>query len=541
MIFADVFVMAGVNSPAPSPIIIEKQEIFAPVMNSLFMIGSPASIDNDNIVLMTPNGVLTMQNDKVNAIFNEKPIVLSNPPRLIDNIIYLPMRALSSYLNVNVSFDSASHSLSISPIVTLGYEPLGNGTAITVRSTAPISYSSGYIKGTGEYGTPRYFYNLKGVSLGYEEQQIAVDESTVARMRASQFSVSPPITRLVIDLTGVADVKPVISENGQLLTINIKSINIVKPPIIPSIIDILNPVVENQPLNITDITYTKKSENRSDVSITTDNKPRVTASYNNSENILTLIIPDVVDIPAPISIASGDIIKSIQVEKKEKNAIIQIKCDQNAGYLVRRGNNGIIISLGKFTIQDMRVVLDPGHGGNQSGAVGYRQTLEKSINLDVMLRVAKLLRQEKVSVFLTRDKDVRLELSERTIYASSVNADIFVSVHCNSSGKRNSGAGTQTYFTHEWSAILAGVMHEELNKSLNLKDSGIHLMHFYVTRKTTMPSVLLELAYINNYREEALLLTPGFRQSAAEGIVNGIKKYAAKDDWKMRRLVIDDK
>ncbi len=533
--------MAGVVTPSPLPIIIDKQEIFAPVMNSLFMIGSPASIDKENIILVTPNGTLTMKKDSSDAELNDKPIKLSSSPKVIDNTTYLPMQALSTYLNVNVSFDPASRSLSISPIVTLGYEPLGNGTAITVKSTAPLSYNSSYTKGKGEYDTPKYYFDLKGVSLGFVEQQIAVDESTVARMRATQFSVSPPITRLVIDLTGDADVKPVITENGQLLTITIKSLNIPEPTIIPSIIDILNPAVESKTIKITNVAYTKKSDNRSDISITTDYKPRVTASYNETENILTLIIPDVTDIPSPVKIAEGDIVKSIQIEKKETNAAIRIKCDENAGYLVRRGNKGIIISIGKFTLQDMRVVLDPGHGGNQSGAVGYRQTLEKNINLDVMLRVAKLLRQESVPVFLTREKDVRMELSERTIYASSVNADIFVSVHCNSSGERNSGAGTQTYFTHEWSAVLAGVMHDELNKALNLKDGGIHLMHFYVTRKTTMPSVLLELAYINNSREEALLLSPDFRQSAAVGIVNGIKKYAAKDDWKMRRLVIDDK
>lgn len=533
--------MAGVTTPSPLPIVTDKQEIFAPVTNSLFMIGTPAAIDDDNIVLTTPNGTLIMKIDSTEATLNEKPVTLTAAAKLINDTPFLPMRAISPYLNISVTFDPGARSLAVSPIVTLGYEPLGNGTAIIIKSFAPISYSSGYIKGSGEYATPRYYYDLKGVSLGYIEQQIAVDESTVARMRASQFSVNPPVTRVVIDLTGDANVKPVITENGQLLTINVTSLVTVKPSIIPSIIDIINPPVQNQPITITGISIDKKNENRSNITISTDNKPRLTASYSNQDNILSIVIPDVIKIPDPISVPEANIIKSITILQKNQTTLIQIKCGQNAGYLIQRGNNGIKISLGKFSLQDMRIVLDPGHGGNQSGAVGYRQTLEKSINLDVMLRTAKLLRQEGVQVFMTRDTDIRKELSERTLYASSVKADIFISVHCNSSGTRNSGSGTQTYYTHEWSAVLAGVMHDELNNALNLKDGGIHLMHFYVTRKTTMPSILLELAYINNYREESLLLSPDFRQSAAEGIVKGIKKYAAKDDWKTRRLVIDDK
>ncbi len=533
--------MAGVFTPSPLPLIIEKQEIFAPVINSLFMIGSTASVDNENIVLTTPKGIIKLKIDNVDALLDDKPIKLSSAPKFIENTIYLPVRAISSYLSVNISYDTTTKSLIISPVVILGYEPLDNGTAITVSSNAPLAYSSGYLKGSGTYDTPRYYYDLKGVSLGYVEQQIAVDDSTVARLRASQFSVSPPVTRLVIDLTGDADVKPVITDNGKLLTISIKSLTVKQPTIIPLIQDIFNPTDQKKLINITDISCNKKSDNRSEVTITTDAKPRVTASYESSENILLLQIPDTDKIPDLLNFKENETIKSIQIEKKDKNCFIRIKCNQNTGYLVRRGDNGIIVSLGIFTLQDMRVVLDPGHGGAQSGAVGYRQTLEKSINLDVMLRVAKLLRLEGVPVFMTRDTDETMELSARTLYASSVNADIFISVHCNSSGKRNSSAGTQTYYTHEWSAILAGVMHDELIKSIDLKDSGIHMMHFYVTRKTTMPSVLLELAYINNSREEALLLSPDFRQSAAIGIVNGIKKYAVKDDWKMRRLVIDEK
>jgi len=72
-------------------------------------------------------------------------------------------------------------------------------------------------------------------------------------------------------------------------------------------------------------------------------------------------------------------------------------------------------------------------------------------------------------------------------------------------------------------------------KALKLKNNGVRVANFLVIRESTMPSVLLELGYLNHSRDEALLLTPEFRQQAAQGIVEGIRRYAATKSWKLRR------
>ena len=108
-------------------------------------------------------------------------------------------------------------------------------------------------------------------------------------------------------------------------------------------------------------------------------------------------------------------------------------------------------------------------------------------------------------------------------------------MHCNSSAARNSCCGSQTYFRTPQSVALATALHAELVKGLELKDGGIRNANFLVIRKSEMPSVLLEIAFINNAREEALLASPAFRQRVAESIVNGIRRYAATKFWQLRR------
>lgn len=171
------------------------------------------------------------------------------------------------------------------------------------------------------------------------------------------------------------------------------------------------------------------------------------------------------------------------------------------------------------------VVLDAGHGAKDSGAIGVTGKYEKNFNLAVILKAAELLKQEnKIDVVLTRSDDTFLELKDRVAIANNLKADVFVSVHANSSASP-AASGTETYYQRDASKALANVMHKYLVPATGLSDRGIRYGNFHVIRETKMPAVLLEVGYLSNKGDEALLFSESLQNKVAASIVSGIKEY----------------
>ncbi|KAA9006290.1 N-acetylmuramoyl-L-alanine amidase [Paenibacillus spiritus] len=172
------------------------------------------------------------------------------------------------------------------------------------------------------------------------------------------------------------------------------------------------------------------------------------------------------------------------------------------------------------------IVLDAGHGAKDSGAVGITGKYEKNFNLAVVLKAAELLRKEaNIDVVTTRSNDTFLELKERVAIAENLNADLFISVHANSSSS-SAASGTETYYKRSGaSKDFAGVMHKYLVEATGLKDRGVQYGNFHVIRETTMPAILLEVGYLSNKNDEALLFTEDLQNRVAAAIVKGVKEY----------------
>jgi N-acetylmuramoyl-L-alanine amidase len=118
-------------------------------------------------------------------------------------------------------------------------------------------------------------------------------------------------------------------------------------------------------------------------------------------------------------------------------------------------------------------------------------------------------------------------LDGRTSFANTRNADLFIAIHINASVNRGT-QGTETYY---WTAIsqpLAQEIHKEFLQATGRPNRGVRTARFYVIRKTKMPSVLLECAFITNSTEEAKLMDPNWRENVARGITRGVLNYAAK-------------
>jgi N-acetylmuramoyl-L-alanine amidase len=171
------------------------------------------------------------------------------------------------------------------------------------------------------------------------------------------------------------------------------------------------------------------------------------------------------------------------------------------------------------------VVIDPGHGGRDPGAVGRGNIYEKEIVLDISRQVAAILAQNGVSASLTRNSDEEIDLEPRVAMAERANATVFVSIHANSiSLDRPDVNGLETYY-FESGLGLANSIHANILRSAQIEDRRVRKARFFVLRKTSMPSVLVETGFVTGATDAANLATAAHRQNMARGIAQGILQY----------------
>lgn len=173
------------------------------------------------------------------------------------------------------------------------------------------------------------------------------------------------------------------------------------------------------------------------------------------------------------------------------------------------------------------IVLDPGHGGTDPGASG-NGLVEKEIVMDIAKRVNSKLNSSLAKVVMTRESDRYVSLDERVKTAEKAGADTFVSIHVNSYAG-SSPNGTETWYSSQYAGAeskeLAEEIQKELVKALGTNDRGIKEGGFYVIKNTTMPSVLVEIAFISNSGDAYKLASDTYRQKAADAIYKGIMNF----------------
>lgn len=171
------------------------------------------------------------------------------------------------------------------------------------------------------------------------------------------------------------------------------------------------------------------------------------------------------------------------------------------------------------------VIIDPGHGGPDPGAVGIGGIQEKGIVLDIGRQVAGFLQQRGVQVLLTRGDDRDLDLEPRVQMAEQANATVFVSIHANAIDlSRPDISGLETYY-FESGGDLAQVVHQTIVQSIGIPDRGVRTARFYVLRKTSMPSVLVEVGFVTGQADATRLSNPSYRTQMADAIARGILQY----------------
>jgi len=179
------------------------------------------------------------------------------------------------------------------------------------------------------------------------------------------------------------------------------------------------------------------------------------------------------------------------------------------------------------TIQSGRnvVIIDPGHGGSDPGAVGIGNIHEADVVLEIAQQVASILEQQGVQAIMTRTSDVDVELEPRVALAEQANASLFVSIHANAIDmSRPEINGTSTYYFSS-GENLAQVVQDSIVQSVGMQDRGIHSARFYVLRKTSMPAILVETAFVTGADDAKKLADSSWRSQMATAIANGVLQY----------------
>jgi N-acetylmuramoyl-L-alanine amidase len=172
------------------------------------------------------------------------------------------------------------------------------------------------------------------------------------------------------------------------------------------------------------------------------------------------------------------------------------------------------------------VVIDPGHGGKDPGARSVLGFYEKDINLSVALEIARLLEQRGLTVKMTRTDDYFLELEERAAIANDLRADLFVSIHSDSFPK-NTRRGFTVYIANGASSSsrrAANAIARSMSGT-GLNSFGVDTANYHVLTDTRGPAVLVELGYLSNRSEAALLRSASFQDHLAQAVADGISDY----------------
>lgn len=185
----------------------------------------------------------------------------------------------------------------------------------------------------------------------------------------------------------------------------------------------------------------------------------------------------------------------------------------------------------KTNLTGATIVIDPGHGGNDTGATYVTNSqnpayFEKTYTFQLAKKVAQALRRQGVRVYLTRNKDEYVSLGARTRLAERVHADLFISFHFDSSPSENEASGFTTYYYHRknHSRAIAKAINKAFN-NLPLTNRGVDFGDFYVLRDNKQPAVLLEMGYINSSKDYQQIKSANYQQKIVTDLISGLKNY----------------
>jgi N-acetylmuramoyl-L-alanine amidase len=246
-------------------------------------------------------------------------------------------------------------------------------------------------------------------------------------------------------------------------------------------------------------------------------------------------------LPADFNVPSPSVVGTTATQQGADTVLVLKLARPMGAQAVVTGNEVRLVflkpSVGNGKLAGKVIVVDPGHGGSDTGCDFQGQYFEKTFTLQIGKLVQADLEAAGATVIMTRTDDTYPTLPARSELANHNNADFFISIHINSNELMpNNRSGTTTYYHggNDLDQILARCVQQEVVKVSGLPSLGIvNDFHLHPNKglavlrgtKPTIPSILIEVCYINNATDLQSLLTPAFQQNVAMGIVNGFKVY----------------
>jgi len=510
-------------------------------------LGSNYQIDSkDNIITITNDAnEYKIYLDDMRFEVNKEPSTTEIKSMVYKQTRHISFKALFKLLGGQVVYDEKNEKYYCDPMI--------NSVEITrdreryilkITATGPVNFNYFYLR-----DPQRYVLDIQNAILVTDKKEIGNDD--IGEIKYGQFNSKPNIVRFVIPLDKDIEVQaqPRTFLNQVVFTLTLPKVatsvrNFGKAKIEEISVDQYKDGVLINVKTDVPIQYQwhrlKPPDNRmfldipdaaligpSKVFKVEDNiyiENVKVSQFQQEPKLITRIVLNFKK-PAVCNVHSG----------APNQLVIETKDKEDNEYTMSYSGSGVTAFPAKGKI----ICIDPGHGGSDSGAVNKGLGVyEKNLNLDIAKRLSVILMADGWNVIMTRevDEDVAApnasavdELGARARVANEMNADIFLSIHCNAMYD-SSWNGTSSHWYKKIDYNLALAVQEALAAKIGLKNKGVIRNRFYVLRVTKMPAVLVECAFISNYKESRLLVTEDFRQKIAEGIAEGLRNYIGTGD-----------
>ncbi|MFP4249186.1 MAG: N-acetylmuramoyl-L-alanine amidase [Armatimonadota bacterium] len=502
----------------------------APQMSDGVLVGPPAAIagklgcrfireGDEALLIVTPSGkrvTITTGSDILRVDGVDVP--MQRKALLAAGEIVSPLRPVLRAIDAGLHWDGETQTAHIGTRID-AVEVFADEDGARVQITTPLRSEATI---TRVDDPERACADLPGVSVNLEHERTLVSLGDVQRVRWGQFEDDPPVARVVMDLSREADLRWEPHPDG------LGGAMIVGDPADDA------PLIERRAPKITGISTNTPDSDTTLVRVRLSDPTETKLSVQREPARVTLSFPDAApESPVAPTGVDGPFVGSLRLHGAAgvpgAKLILEMKQLIHFDIDAAEEPPEVTLVFKRGRLADKRVVIDPGHGGRDTGARG-RQLLEKDINLDVGRQVAAKLMAVGAQTILTRDGDTYVDLYDRPGLANRIDADLFVSIHANAMPKRNTGHGTETFYYHDRSVCLGAVIHHELVGAMGRADRGLKWANFCVTRESHMPAVLVELLFLNSDVEEALLARPDVRTAAADAIVEGLRQYVEGTD-----------
>lgn len=458
------------------------------------------------------------------AEVNGRTVVLDVPGRIIRGRTLVPLRFVGESLGALVGWDPVTRTVAVSKVSELkgiAFQE-ANGARHLKLEVAGAAGGTKAAPSSGEPQADRLVIDLPYTVVSEEIPALSIQRGGVRLVRAGTLPGDPPVARVMVDVS-----EPMTwelgAQEGDGLRIDLLPV-MVGVDYLPETglklgVKGVTPLVE-QPDPVHLYVYLPQA--------------RIAAGSRGLGPYPTGVVSNISLEPIPSPAASAQASSRLAVELREP---VTFRVETVDGYpLIRLFR---IQQRNQQTKEEQRadealagkvIVLDPGHGGEDPGAIGPGGSQEKVFTLTTAKRLRTVLEEAGAKVLMTREGDVSVSLYDRAGLANNAGADAFISIHLNASLKP-SVQGFEVYYHKDSMADfeLARDVHDAMQLELDGLGRGMFASDFVVLRETAMASVLVEAAYISNPEEERTAGTESFQTRVARAILRGLANYFQPD------------